>query len=206
MHHKLPGGLFSKAPLPVSDHADVQECSHLSLRPCANRSGERSRVYILWIHWNASIFSFLSNILCLSHYVVPVALDVWYTELPYKPFDASKVCVSQLIVDALTPTPVQYSRSAHVRMCVLVCTNMHVHVCVFVKTVLQRFLEMLKFATSYGFTLQQVVYSEPPSNQPLGAIFYAFSTMILSKRSSLNTNSRQWCRKLLWLLSQSLLG
>lgn len=43
----------------------------------------------------------------------------------------------------------------------------------------------VEICTSHRFTLQQVVYSEPPSNQPSCAIFNAFSAMISSKRSSI---------------------
>lgn len=95
----------------------------------------------------------------------------------FQTFKANKVFVSQAILDALSLTPVHFPTSARVCTNVFVCAYSCLCVCE------GRPVEVpgsVEICTSHRFTLQQVVYSEHPSNQPLCT---TFSAMISSKRS-----------------------
>lgn len=72
-------------------------------------------IVIYW-HWNGMnlLLDCSSHSWCLVH------------RTSFQTFDASKVFVSQAILDALSLTPVHYPRIARARM----CTCVHVHVCV----------------------------------------------------------------------------
>lgn len=85
-----------------------------------------------------------------------------------------------------------------------VCTCVRVHVCVTVKAVLQRPLDPLKFLID---SLYNRWFTQNFPLTSTNALHLMRSLPWFHRKDpQLNTNSCQWCRKLLWLLSQSLLG